>query len=64
MSRCKALAPKRLSLDESAYRKGHDCIRGVTEREFGTVLHVAEDRLTTSLGSFYEQLDEEQLWRY
>lgn len=28
--------------------------------EPGTVLHVAEDRVTASLGSFYEQLDEEQ----
>jgi transposase len=61
LSRREALAPKRLSVDETAYRKGHDYITVVTEQESGTVLHVAEDRLTSSLGSFYEQLDAEQL---
>ena len=61
LSRREALAPKRLSVDETAYRKGHDYITVVTEQESGTVLHVAEDRLTSSLGSFYEQLDADQL---
>lgn len=61
LSRRKALQPKRLSVDETAYRKGHDYITVVTDQESGTVLHVAEDRLTTSLGSFYEQLVEDQL---
>jgi transposase len=61
LSRREALSPKRLSVDETAYRKGHDYITVVTEQESGTVLHVAEDRLTSSLGSFYEQLDAEQL---
>ena len=61
LSRREALAPKRLSVDETAYRKGHDYITVVTDQESGTVLHVAEDRLTTSLSSFYEQLDEDQL---
>lgn len=61
LSRRETIQPKRLSLDETAYRKGHDYITVVTDQESGTVLHVAEDRLTTSLGSFYEQLDENQL---
>jgi len=61
LSRRKALTPKRLSVDETAYRKGHDYITVVTEQESGTVLHVADDRLTSSLGSFYEQLDADQL---
>jgi transposase len=61
LSRREALAPKRLSVDETAYRKGHDYITVVTEQESATVLHVAEDRLTSSLGSFYEQLDADQL---
>lgn len=60
LSRRKTLAPKRLSVDETAYRKGHDYITVVTDQDSGTVLHVAEDRLTTSLGSFYAQLDEDQ----
>jgi transposase len=61
LSRREALKPRRLSVDETAYRKGHDYITVVTEQESGTVLHVAEDRLTSSLGSFYDQLDADQL---
>jgi transposase len=53
LSRRETLAPKRLSVDETAYRKGHDYIMVVTDQDSGTVLHVAEDRLTSSLGSFY-----------
>ncbi|MFN2411355.1 MAG: ISL3 family transposase, partial [Halomonas sp.] len=60
LSRREAIAPKRLSVDETSYRKGHDYITVVTDQESGTVLHVAEDRVTASLGSFYEQLDEQQ----
>lgn len=61
LSRRKAMQSQRLSVDETAYRKGHDYITVVTDQESGTVLHVAEERLTTSLSSFYEQLDEDQL---
>jgi len=60
LSRREAMAPKRLSVDETSYRKGHDYITVVTDQSSGTVLHVAEDRVTASLGSFYEQLDEDQ----
>ncbi|TCO75049.1 ISL3 family transposase [Chromatocurvus halotolerans] len=60
LSRREAMAPKRLSVDETSYRKGHDYITVVTDQASGTVLHVADDRVTASLGSFYEQLDEEQ----
>jgi transposase len=61
LSRRQALSPKRLSVDETAYRKGHDYVTVVTDQATSTVLHVAEDRLTTSLDSFYDQLDEQQL---
>ena len=61
LSRRPALAPKRLSVDETAYRKGHDYITVVTDQESGTVVHVADDRQASSLGSFYEQLDEDQI---
>ena len=61
LSRREAMAPKRLSVDETSYRKGHDYITVVTDQESGTVLHVGEDRVTASLGSFYEQLDDDQL---
>ena len=60
LSRREALAPKRLSVDETSYRKGHDYITVVTDQASGTVLHVAEDRVTASLGGFYDQLDEDQ----
>lgn len=60
LSRREAMAPKRLSVDETSYRKGHDYITVVTDQESGTVLHVAEDRVTASLDGFYEQLDEDQ----
>ena len=60
LSRREAMAPKRLSVDETSYRKGHDYITVVTDQASGTVVHVAEERVTASLGSFYEQLDEDQ----
>lgn len=55
------LSPKRLSVDETAYRKGHDYITVVTEQKQGTVLHVSQDRDTDSLKRFYDQLSEKQL---
>ena len=62
LSRRNAMQPERLSDDEGTYHKGHNYITMVvTDQESGTGVHVAEDRRTTSLGSFYEQLDEDQL---
>lgn len=56
LSRRAALAPKRLSVDETAYRKGHDYITVVTDQAQGVVLHVVENRETHSLGEFYALL--------
>ena len=36
LSRRETLAPKRLSVDETAYRKGHDYITVVTDQDSGT----------------------------
>jgi transposase len=60
LSRRAALAPKKLSVDETAYRKGHDYVTVVTDQEQGVVLHVAENRETGSLGEFYGLLSEDQ----
>lgn len=60
LSRRKQLCLKRLSVDETAYRKGHDYITVVSDQEQGAVVHVSDDRRTESLSSFYETLTESQ----
>ena len=60
LSRRATLLPKKLSVDETAYRKGHDYITVVTDQEQGVVLHVAENRETSSLGEFYALLSDAQ----
>ncbi len=60
LSRREALSPTRISVDETAYRKGHDYITVVTDQVKGTVLHVADDRKTGSLAEFYALLSEDQ----
>lgn len=61
LSRRGELTPKQLSVDETSYSRGHDYVTVVTDQEQGAVLHVAEDRETESLKSFYDLLSEEQL---
>lgn len=61
LSRRGELSPKKLSVDETSYRKGHDYITVVTDQEKGAVLHVAEDRNTDSLKGFYALLSEDQI---
>lgn len=61
LSRRGELSPRRLSVDETSYRKGHDYITVVTDQEQGAVLHVSEDRETGSLKDFYDQLSGEQI---
>lgn len=60
LSRRGELLPRQLSVDETAYRKGHDYITVVTDQEHGVVLHVAEDRDTDSLNEFYASLTDAQ----
>ena len=61
LSRRGELTPRRLSADETAYRKGHDYITVVTDQEQDKVLHVAQERDTQSLKSFYDLLTGEQI---
>lgn len=60
LSRREQLSLKRLSVDETAYRKGHDYITVVSDQEAGAVVHVSDDRRTESLSSFYETLTASQ----
>ena len=52
------LAPKRICVDETSFRRGHDYVTVVTDPDRGTVLHVAEGRTVASLASFYETLSQ------
>ncbi len=56
LSRRAELSPRRLSVDETSYRKGHDYVTLVTDQDQAVVLHVAEDRHTGSLAEFYAEL--------
>lgn len=60
LSRREAHSPKNISVDETAYQKGHDYITVVTDQDQGIVLHVAEERTTDSLSTFYDELSAEQ----
>lgn len=58
LARRDAVAPRRLCVDETSFRKRHDYVTVVTDPQAGTVLHVADDRRTGSLAAFYEGLDD------
>jgi transposase len=52
--------PRRLSVDETSFRKRHDYVTVVSDQHTGRVLHVADDRTTGSLKSYYDTLNAEQ----
>jgi len=52
--------PTRIGVDETSFRKGHDYVTVVTDQKEGHVLHVAEERKTGSLASYYDTLTEAQ----
>lgn len=52
--------PTHFSADETSFRKGHDYVTVVTDQDSGHILHVADDRIKTSLESFYDGLAEAQ----
>jgi transposase len=49
-----------LCVDETSFRKRHDYVTVVTDRETGEVIHVGEDRKKETLEAFYAGLDETQ----
>lgn len=60
LARREAVSPRRLCVDETSFRKRHDYVTVVTDPQAGTVLHVADDRRSGSLGEFYAGLSEAQ----
>jgi transposase len=60
LQRRQAESPHHLNVDETSFRKGHDYVTVVSDSASGRVLHVAEERTTQSLKSYYSTLNEEQ----
>ncbi len=55
------LKPAHIGVDETSYRRGHDYMTVVTDREKGNVLYVAGGKSAGSLGGFYKGLTEDAL---
>jgi len=51
---------KRLGVDETSFRKGHNYIGVVADQDSGHVIHVANDRKKESLVAFFDGLSDEQ----
>lgn len=47
-------------MDKTSFRKGHDYVTVVSDQDRDKVLHVADERKTASLESYYETLTDEQ----
>jgi len=53
-------SPERIGVDETSFRKRHDYVTVVSDRDNSTVLHVADDRTQDSLKAYYASLSDEQ----
>src|SRR5690606_20298166 len=60
LARRAELQPERLSVDETSFQKRHEYVTVVTDQDTGHVIHVADDRTTESVESFYAGLTEQQ----
>ncbi len=60
LARRKIEMPKRIGVDETSFRKGHDYVTVVSDQDESKVLYVADERKTASLESYYETLTDEQ----
>ncbi len=60
MGRRDRLQPARLCVDETSFQKRHEYVTVITDPDAGHVLHVADDRRTSSLEQFYASLDDAQ----
>lgn len=60
LQRRQAENPRRLSVDETSFRKRHDYVTVVSDQHTGRVLHVADDRTADSLKSYYNCLTSAQ----
>jgi transposase len=52
--------PARLSVDEKAFRKGHEYMTIISDPTTKTVLQVADGRTKASLGEFYERFSDDE----
>ena len=60
LARRKTQSPRRIGVDETAFRKGHDYVTVVSDPDGSKVVHVADERKKGSLQSYYDTLSEEQ----
>ncbi len=60
LARREVTSPTHIGVDETSFRKGHDSVTVVTDQPGGHVLHVAEERKTSSLSSYDDTLTEGQ----
>lgn len=61
LARKPATLPKRLGVDEKAFRKGHRYMTIVCDADRGVVEYVAEDRSTASLAGYFQGFTAKQL---
>jgi transposase len=60
-ARKEAKVPEYIGVDEKAFRKGHSYMTLVCDIEKGCIEHVARDRRTESLRSYYDRFSSEEL---
>ncbi len=60
LQRREAEYPAHIGVDETSFRKGHDYVTIVSDQAGGKVLHVADERKTVSLESYYKTLTDAQ----
>jgi transposase len=61
LARREEVLPKRLNVDEKAFRRGHDYVTIVSDPETGTVRYVADERKKASLVEFYQRFEASEL---
>ena len=61
LARREEVLPKRLNVDEKAFRRGHDYVTIVSDPETGTVRYVADERKRASLVEFYQRFEASEL---
>ena len=55
------LAPRRIAVDETSFKKRHEYVTVVTDVDTGAVRYVADNRRKESLGDFFDQFDPSEL---
>ncbi len=60
MARREESSPRRLSVDETSFRRGHKYVTVVSDQHTGAVLYVGEDRKKQTLIDYYDNLNEKQ----